>query len=255
MKDLLLRFGLLAAVLAIVSFAGCSANNRQPKDTIDKRPDIEANDDDKGIDKEALINSLSPRSVKLNYETYKKIPGPVLKRLITNKDTGYYIVQYKDNARKEWLDEIQKLGGIGLGDYYRGHGALYKIDPANREDVAKLEFVARVYVFENIFKLSPDMIDQFARDGLSNPDRTMKLKVIVFENIDEVIKQIEELGGKIDSTDRTPNRTGTRIRADIAVSKIIDILQNPYVKYVNEYQQKRIGPPGWRPPHERKEVE
>ena len=222
----------LYAGIALVLVAGCArggeiGNNPGAPSAVEAPVGETPKVEDKRT-KEELINSLFSHYREQYGKYYEQMSRDNLAALVSDKDTGYYIVQFNDKLKKEWWQEIEALGGEGIGLAYGGNALGVKIDPSKKNQIEALPYVRWVGIYQPIYRLSPIVLQQLSE---ATDSTKVKVEVHVFENFNEIKDNMQRLG--IDIVDKT----SSSLIINTTKSKLMAILLNPSIKYVEEYTE------------------
>ncbi|MCE5328045.1 MAG: hypothetical protein LLG01_16685 [Planctomycetaceae bacterium] len=191
-----------AIVLAATAGAAVEGCRKSPATRPASQPTTRETADD-------LIRGLYPFCVKTNGEYYRKMSRDDLASFITDKDTGYYIVQFKESGKREWYTQIQALGAAVISGF-QSDDTLLKIDPAKRTQIERLPYVAKVYIFQPLYKLTPGILKLYAEGIPDFPNDSLPgltgrppaqhecrpFMVFARANLDGVKSQLEKQGIK-----------------------------------------------------------
>jgi subtilisin family serine protease len=105
--------------------------------------------------------------------------------LMTNKHTGYYLLQFRVPPMVEWIQKMRDMGISFLG-YIPDNGYLVAMDKTTRVQADKLVYVRWTDTFQPVYKVSPDL------QGASGP---VELTVqMLADNWPDVLMDIESMG-------------------------------------------------------------
>ena len=99
--------------------------------------------------------------------------------LTMEEDTGYYIIQFKEPTKKEWIQEIERMGGHNYGGIPQ-NAALIRMDPSKKKEIEALPYVRWFGVFQPAYKLSIPLIGTYSSGGLNNPKENVNYQRIYF---------------------------------------------------------------------------
>ncbi|MCK5547834.1 MAG: S8 family serine peptidase, partial [Thermoplasmata archaeon] len=110
--------------------------------------------------------------------------------------TDEYVVQFAGPIKREWLEEIEEMGGRSYG-YFRFYSVLVKIPASLISAVKELPFVSWVGTYHPAYKIS---------EGLKDAEGTRFMAVLGYDDADafELALGMDEMGATVHSTSSNP---------------------------------------------------
>jgi|WetSurSiteA1Bulk_404760.scaffolds.fasta_scaffold03274_1 hypothetical protein len=153
----------------------------------------------------------------------------------------YWIVQFVAPPKPEWVEAVQGLGG-SVGDYVPDDAFLVRMTSAVKDQVAKLDFVRWIGLYQAAYKINPLLIGVKGKVHLADlrnaaisesfrPTPFGNIRVLLHEADDAVSvkREIEKLGGTVLSIDQKV------LRVSIDPTLIEALVRNPSVQWIEPY--------------------
>ena len=237
-RGLLYAGAATAVILGLVYVVGCEREDGEVINPSTRPAGIEApaeigvgaqepKKEDKRT-KEELLDSLFSYFRERYGQYYEQMSRDDLAALVSEEDTGYYVVKFREPTKKEWIQEIERMGGHNYGGIPQ-NAALIRMDPSKKKEIEALPYVRWFGVFQPAYKLSIPLIGTYSSGGLNNPKENVNLRVFVFDdiNLDNAKSTIEEFGGNV-------RKTYDYLTVTISETKVKDIATIPNVQWIEE---------------------
>ncbi|MBI5047314.1 S8 family serine peptidase, partial [Candidatus Micrarchaeota archaeon] len=164
------------------------------------------------------------------YDPLSEQPPTIPKELLTEKENGYYLVQFNESANdqntKSLLDKLTVIG------YVPDNAFFIKSNGLTKKEIGSYAYIRFVDNFQPIYKLSSELFEIYKQNQTTNDSLIIPLRITIFEksSIEKTKNQISAIGG-IDPTSIT-ELSNTTIEAQVPATKITDIAKIDDVNYI-----------------------
>lgn len=117
--------------------------------------------------------------------------SPIPSELITDSETGYYLVQFNFDSNAEEVEPLINQGEI-FG-FIPDNTFIFSTELTKKE-IENYEFVRFVDIFQPAYKLSGELLYLNSEGELEDESNSFDILVLVFSNVDEVKNELEQYG-------------------------------------------------------------
>lgn len=157
-------------------------------------------------------------------EEEKYIPN-----ITVSEETGYYFIQLVDTFDYSTLDNlIFSINGQKM-DAFEGDVYIIKTN-TSLEKIKSIPGVRAAGIYQPANKIEPELFLNryiYQNGTLIHPNEEITLEIYLYDNFDEVRKEVERLGAKILS------ESDDILVVQVSQSKLIDLIMIPDVNFVN----------------------
>ncbi|MFH1073177.1 MAG: S8 family serine peptidase [Nanoarchaeota archaeon] len=191
-------------------------------------PNVDQTDSDNdgkgdGCDVNVMLGSFS-----FDPQNPGELPN-ITEELLTDQETGYFIIQYAAGMGQNITDEIAGRGGQVKG-YFNTNGMIVQV-AASLGELRSLDAVRYADIYQPVFKIEPPLYDLYLHGGPSGD--ILSLDVYVYGNSQAVINYVLSLGGtavhKYLATDIQYDRV---LVVNITGTKLANLSHHPDIEYI-----------------------
>lgn len=149
-----------------------------------------------------------------------------------NKQSHYYIIQFKTSILESDKTQVQSLGAILL-EYVPDYSFIARIDPSNLSAIRNVPRVNWVGLLPVSLKVSKGL------DNLLSSEQSVVLSVRIFtgENINNIKNEMEKLGATITNNSSGPNDT---FRLSIQGKQIPALAKIEGIAWIEKYNKPQL---------------
>ena len=147
-------------------------------------------------------------------------------------DNRLWIVQYVTKGVEPWREEIRALGGRDHR-FLANHANIWEMDAAVAEEVAQLEYVRWVGVFQPVYKLEDELVAQHAAGELKHARYNVVAAVWGPEQKGPLAQRMSELGGIVEEA----HDEGWRMSATLSPAALVELAKDPRVLGIDRWSE------------------
>jgi len=172
------------------------------------------------VEKTDVWNTIELSPSGISFDTQGALPS-VPENLMSKQTTDEYLIQFAGPIMKEWVEEIENLGG-DFHSYFRYYSFLVKIPSSEIPAVRNLPYVNWVGSYQPAYKISERLMDG---------DGSKFIAVYGYNDVDvyDLADKLDSLGATVHTTTSWP--TIVLVNADAAIIANIAALPEVMVMY------------------------
>jgi hypothetical protein len=140
--------------------------------------------------------------------------------------SGVYLVQFSGPIQERWVDELLKAGAV-VYSYFPNFSYTVRMDEKAKAKVQAMKQVAWVGIYHPAYKVAESQLFRASGSG------SVVMMLFPDADIEVAAKKVQALGGVL--KEKTVSRIAKVIRADLDLSKVVDLANLPEVMALHSW--------------------